>query len=74
MIDLNELAISFSSIEMLDCIGTGGFGLVHKARLKPSNQLVAVKKLIVSEGEDFDPTVNQVCLSFLLLAFSLICF
>jgi hypothetical protein len=63
MTDLGELAISFSSLEMLECVGTGGFGSVHKARLKPGNQLVAVKKLLLgsTEAEDtFDPTQNQV--------------
>lgn len=60
MTDLNELAILYSSLEMIKVIGTGGFGEVYTARMKPSNQIVAVKKLLLNVDEDFDPTQNQV--------------
>ncbi len=61
MTDLGELSIQYSSIEMLELIGTGGFGEVYKAKLKPGNQMVAVKKLILVDNQDaFDPMGNQV--------------
>lgn len=60
MTDLNELAINYSNLEMMKCVGTGGFGEVFTARLKPGNLIVAVKKLLLNADEEFDPTQNQV--------------
>jgi len=46
--------------EIMDQIGSGSYGSVHKARIKKTGKLAAVKKINMEEGDEFADIENEI--------------
>lgn len=43
--------IVYSDLEFYECLSTGSFGAVYRAKYLPHHQIVAVKRVLVLEKE-----------------------